>query len=110
MSKELFDKVVNQDPSVVKDIKERIYSSLDIKYELKEASSDKTEFVNINDIKPGDVIIFNGKERTVSKKDISRDGFHGTSIFGDSFKSGRTKVERVLYKKWRNGKFVGYVP
>lgn len=63
MSKELFDKVVNQDPSAVKDIKERIYSSLDIKYELKEASSDKTEFVNINDITPGDVIIFNGKKK-----------------------------------------------
>ena len=52
--------------------------------------------VHISQISSGDTIKHNGEIRTVCKKDISKGGFLGTSIFGDSYKSGYQLVERVL--------------
>ena len=60
----------------------------------------ETKFVHISTIKAGDTIIHNGKESTVCKKDITIGGFMGTSVFGDSYRSGTKLVEAVLYKNW----------
>ena len=57
-------------------------------------------FVHISTIKAGDTIIHNGKESTVCKNDIKTGGFMGTSVFGDSYRSGTKLVEVVLYKNW----------
>lgn len=63
----------------------------------------KTKFVHISTIKAGDTIIHNGKESTVCKKDITIGGFMGTSIFGDSYRSGTKLVEIVVYKRFYKG-------
>lgn len=108
MSKEIFKKIVANDPKALAEIKLAVLNGLDIKYEIDEAER-KTEMVSKDDINPGDVIVFDGKDKTVSKKDIGKDNLLGKTIFGDSFKSGKTKVERVLYKKYKDGKLIGWV-
>jgi hypothetical protein len=55
-----------------------------------------TEQVHIDNIRGGDTIIHNGKMRTVNKEFISYGGFMGTSVFGDSYCLGNTKVTKVL--------------
>jgi Golgi nucleoside diphosphatase len=72
-------------------------------------SKAKTEIVHIDKITAGDTIIFDGKEKTLSKKDIGKDDLLGKTIYGDSFKSGKKKVERVLFKKFVKGKDMGWV-
>ena len=52
--------------------------------------------VHISQISAGDTIHHDGAIRTVCGKDIKKDGFMGTSIFGDSYKSGHNLVKRVL--------------
>jgi hypothetical protein len=55
--------------------------------------------VHISTILIGDSIICNdGFERTVSKVNINRGSFFGTSIFGDSYSLGRLLVKKVEYK------------
>jgi len=51
-----------------------------------------------DDIKAGDTILIGGIPTTVCKKDITKDSFMGTSIFGDSYKLGHQKIEKVLFK------------
>jgi len=63
----------------------------------------KTEKVHINYIMPGASIIVKGVERTVTKKDINY-GFMGKTIFGDSYRLGRTLVERVVHIPMRGTK------
>ena len=55
------------------------------------------EEVHISQIQPGDTIFYDNKVRTVCKKDIKHGGFCGTTIFGDSFISGRKKVTKILF-------------
>ena len=47
---------------------------------------------HIDTIVVGDVVFHDGHERTVSKTFLHRGGFHGTSIWGDSYRSGRRPV------------------
>jgi tRNA(Ile)-lysidine synthase TilS/MesJ len=51
-----------------------------------------------DDIKPGATILMDGVQKTVSAKDIKKDSFYGTTIFGDSFKNGQILVEEVIFK------------
>lgn len=52
--------------------------------------------VHISTIKSGDTILHtDGKISTVCKNNIKKGGFMGTSIFGDSYKSGYEKVKKI---------------
>lgn len=50
-------------------------------------------------IKAGDVVLYLGKERTVSRSDIKVCSFMGRLIFGDSFKLGQEKVMKGFYNE-----------
>jgi len=57
----------------------------------------KTEYVHINFIHPGHVIVCrDGTIRTVTPEYIKEDGFMGKSIFGDSYNLGTVRVQKVL--------------
>jgi hypothetical protein len=60
-------------------------------YEIKE--------VHISTIRGGDTVMHNGEMKTVSFNNIKRDSFMGSSIFGDSYKLGRKKVQKIIFKK-----------
>lgn len=48
-------------------------------------------------IMPGDCIVHNGKEVTVSISDIRIDHFFGRLIFGDSYNLGYKLVKKLVY-------------
>jgi len=50
---------------------------------------------HMGQIKAGDTIEFEGKHRTVCKKDIRYCSFMGVSIFGSTYIYGRQKVKRI---------------
>lgn len=56
-------------------------------------SNYETVKIHINDIRSGDTVFHNGELRTVCKSDIKRGGFMGTSLFGDSYRSGTVPVQ-----------------
>ena len=61
-----------------------------------EAMNDRDKVVHINTIVPGDVIVcHDGRDRTVTAKDIKYDSFMGKSIFGDTYHIGTVKIRRV---------------
>jgi|DEB0MinimDraft_6_1074348.scaffolds.fasta_scaffold18509_7 hypothetical protein len=66
----------------------------------------KTEMVSPYMVRSGDVLVVDGKHRTVNKKDIKFDSFWYPTIWGQPYID---KVERVLFKKFYGGKFLGYV-
>ena len=49
-------------------------------------------------IENGDVILHDGKEKTVCDNDISRSDLFGVCIFGDSYHCGHKKVLRGVLK------------
>jgi hypothetical protein len=51
---------------------------------------------HISEVKTGDTIFHNGKETTVTNKDI-KSGFMGKTIFGDSYNMGRIPVSVITY-------------
>lgn len=55
------------------------------------------ELVNINQIRVGDVIIFDDKMRTLTKSNFKRCGFMGSTIYGDSYQLGLKPVQRVKF-------------
>lgn len=57
-----------------------------------------TEEVHISTIQPGDVIIHYGELKTVSGTFIKKDTFMGTTLYGDSYRSGYKKVTKVTFK------------
>lgn len=63
-------------------------------YDIKET--------HISTIKGGDTIMHNGEMKTVSFNNIKQDSFIGTTIFGDSYKLGRIKVKKIIFKKFAN--------
>jgi hypothetical protein len=63
-------------------------------YDIKE--------VHISTIKGGDTVMHNGEIKTVSFNNIKNDSFMGSSIFGDSYKLGRTKVKKIMFKTFAN--------
>jgi len=66
----------------------------------------KIEPVHISNISAGDTICHNGKISTVSRNNIKRDSFMGTTLFGDSYHLGHTPVEKVV--AWKTE--IGFVP
>ena len=54
---------------------------------------------HISEIIPGDTVIHNNVEMTVTKSNILKSEFMGTSIFGDSYHSGHKAVKKVIYLK-----------
>jgi hypothetical protein len=57
----------------------------------------KTQKVHIDEIRSGDTVVHEGKVMTVGKKDISKGGFMGTTLFGDSYMCGYRLVTKVSY-------------
>jgi hypothetical protein len=55
----------------------------------------KATDVHISQIKCGDIVIHGGEMKTVGKNDIKYDSFMGTSLFGDSYKSGSKLVKKI---------------
>jgi|TARA_R110000851_G_scaffold63075_5_gene144408 hypothetical protein len=58
----------------------------------------RVEEVHISKIGIGDTVFHDGAERTICSRVIKFGGFMGTSLFGDSYRSGRKKVKRILFK------------
>lgn len=54
------------------------------------------KLVHISTIRPGDVVIHGGKDRTVGKRDVRHGGFMGTTLFGDSYRLGQVPVKKVI--------------
>lgn len=51
--------------------------------------------VHISQIRSGDTIIHNGELTTVCRNNIKKGGFMGTSLFGDSYRSGSILIKKV---------------
>lgn len=56
----------------------------------------QTKLVHISTIKAGDTIIHNEVLTTVCKNNISHCVFMGTSLFGDTYRSGHKQVNKVV--------------
>ena len=57
----------------------------------------KTVEIHKDNIRSGDTIACNdGYLRTVCSKDISRGGFYGTTIFGNSYRLGTVLVKKAV--------------
>ncbi len=63
-----------------------------------------TELVDISLIKAGDTVVVDGDLKTVGSKDIKTGGFYGTTLFGDSYRSGSRKVQRAILGHFVPGK------
>ena len=53
--------------------------------------------VHISEIKAGDTILHFDGLRTVCKSNIKTGGFHGRTLFGDSYNSGTILVKQVTF-------------
>lgn len=56
----------------------------------------KTNPVHISQIRAGDTIVHNGQLTTVCANNIKTGGFCGTTLFGDSYRSGTKAVDKVV--------------
>ncbi|HBE9085315.1 TPA: hypothetical protein KNG82_002188 [Escherichia coli] len=52
---------------------------------------------HINDIKPGDTVLRDGKLLTVTEKDINDNCFIGRTLFGDSYNLGYAPVSVAIF-------------
>ena len=67
----------------------------------------KIIMVSIEEIRVGDTVIdINNEEKTVCSNNISKNGFMGMKIYGDSYLWQGRKVKKVIYPKWVNGKLI----
>lgn len=66
----------------------------------------KIEPIHISNISAGDTVYHNGEIVTVSGNNIKRDYSIGTTLFGDSYRSGHRPVEKVV--AWKTE--IGFVP
>jgi hypothetical protein len=55
-----------------------------------------TKDTHIDHIKVGDLVVHDGKVRTVGKDHIKHDSFMGKTLWGDSYKLGKTPVKKVV--------------
>lgn len=54
--------------------------------------------IHISEVKHGDTIIHtDGNMTTVDKNFIKKGGFHGTTLYGDSYRSGLIPVKKVTF-------------
>lgn len=56
------------------------------------------KLVHIGSIVAGDTVMHDGKMQTVCKSNIKY-GFMGKTLFGDSYKIGKTLVQLVVFNK-----------
>lgn len=56
---------------------------------------DTIQDTHISIIRSGDTVLHNGKVITVCNNDI-KSGFMGITLFGDSYRSGRVPVKKVI--------------
>ena len=54
--------------------------------------------LHISLIRPGDVVEWEGKLRTVGRADIKHGTFMGSSLWGDSFRCGTVPVQLVVFQ------------
>ena len=54
--------------------------------------------VHVSTIARGDTVMHNGYMVTVGGRDL-RNGFHGPTLFGDSYRSGTIPVKKVIFYK-----------
>lgn len=52
--------------------------------------------VHITQVRVGDVVFFDGKDRTVGAKDLKRDPLMGITLWGDSYNLGYLPVWRKV--------------
>lgn len=55
---------------------------------------------HINELRPGDTVLHNGGLITVCRRNLRRGGFMGTTLLGDSYRSGMNPVQRVLFPQF----------
>ncbi len=66
----------------------------------------KIQLVHIDTVKAGDTVICeDGQMRTVCRNNIKHDGFMGTTLFGNSYRSGYEKVKKVIFLNFRAAHF-----
>jgi len=63
-----------------------------------EATNTVIREVHISTLKAGDTVKHNGLIQTLSKNNIGKSSFMGSSIFGDSYQLGQIKVKKVLFR------------
>jgi hypothetical protein len=56
------------------------------------------EKTNIDNIRVGDTVLHYGVERTVTRRNLKRNGFMGTTLFGDSYRLGYELVTKITFK------------
>jgi len=61
------------------------------------ADNMQRQAVHIDDIRAGDTVEIDGVLKTVCPADIKTGGFMGTTLFGDSFRSGTMAVVKVTF-------------
>jgi hypothetical protein len=66
-----------------------------------------TEQVHVALIRPGDAVLFDGKMRTVCRKDLHRDDLMGVTLWGDSFRLGTVPVLRAMMTRQEEGSAEG---
>lgn len=59
--------------------------------------------VHIDLVKVGDTVIQNGEMKTVGRNFLKRGGFMGTTLWGDSYRSGRDLVKVVSFPQFYKG-------
>lgn len=52
-------------------------------------------FIKLSELKIGDIVIHNGVEKTVTKQNLKRSEFMGTTFEGDSYNLGIKLIEKV---------------
>ena len=65
----------------------------------KEAILYEIKQTHVSDIRAGDTVLIDGHLKTISKINIKRDSFMGTTLFGDSYNCGRLLVQKAIIFK-----------
>jgi hypothetical protein len=52
-------------------------------------------FVKLSELKIGDIVIHNGVEKTVTKRNLKYSKFMGTTFEGDSYNLGTKLIQKV---------------
>ena len=52
--------------------------------------------VHISTIQIGDIVLVDGKAKTVGRNNLGRDDLLGRTLFGDSYCSGHKSVRKVI--------------
>ena len=68
----------------------------------------KTEMIDFDMVRLGDTLVLDGEKHTICRNNIKSDGFWCPTIKGQPVMPGKS-IERVLFKKFYQGKLVGYV-